>query len=280
MMLFCLVALNACSLLPDEIIAMEKRTDKLAAALKRSCRQCFHTYTTQDRTIHYVEMSDNTAKPLIIFIHGSPGNWKGWVDYLIDKDLAAHAHMIAVDRPGFGKSGKGKVERSLAQQAKDLSALLSKAGKGQRVILVGHSYGGPLVARIAMDNPSNVTDIIILAGSIDPQQEKTKWFQYPAQWKIINWAVPTDLLVTNREILSLKSDLIAMLPLWKKINQRVTVIQGKKDDLVPPANADFAKKVIVNSQKLEIILLPKSNHFLPWNQRPLVKATVLKHLQN
>lgn len=275
-----LMLLSACSLfMPDEIVSMEKRTSKIAHALKKGHPEYFHTYTNGNRPIHYVEVSDDTPKPLVIFIHGSPGSWKGWAEYLTDKDLIEKAHLIAVDRPGFGKSGKGKVERSLAQQAKDLSALLDKADKNQRVVLVGHSYGGPLVARLAMDNPHKITDIIILAGSIDPALEKTKWYQYPAQWKILNWAIPTDLLVTNREILTLKSDLNAMLPLWKNIHQRVTVIQGEKDDLVPPANADFAQKELINAKPLDTIRLPNNNHFLPWNQTELVKQTVLKHLQ-
>lgn len=274
------MVINACSLfMPDEIISMEKRTEKIARTLKKNHPTSFHTYTNGDRPIHYVEISNSTPKPLVIFIHGSPGNWKGWAEYLVDEELIKKAHLIAVDRPGFGQSGKGKVERSLAQQAKDLSALLDKAEKNQRVILVGHSYGGPLVSRLAMDYPQKITDLIILAGSIDPALEETKWYQYPAQWRIINWAVPTDLLVTNREILALKSDLIAMLPLWKNIHQRVTVIQGEKDDLVPPANADFAKKELVGAKPLEIVRLPNNNHFLPWNQTALVKETVLKHLQ-
>jgi len=187
--------------------------------------------------------------------------------------------MIAVDRPGFGDSGNGNVERSLEQQCRELAPVLDQAPPGQRIIVVGHSYGGPVAARLAMDHPGKITDLIILAGSIDPGQEHTAWYQYLADWPPFSWIVPTELVVANREIRHLKSDLTEMLPLWPRITQRVTLIQGEKDNLVPPENADFAARVITHARSFNIIRIPDQNHFLPWNQYPLVKAEILNHLQ-
>lgn len=271
---------SGCSMfMSKEIADMEKRTAAAAKTIEAAHPDWFHHYEVDGRAMHFVEVSDKHAKPLVIFVHGSPGEWKGWTDYLTDNALTDNAHLIAIDRPGFGKSGGGKAERSLAQQSRDVAPLLDRASKGQRVVLVGHSYGGPLVARLAMDYPEKITDIIILAGSIDPALEETKWFQYPADWRLIRWAVPDALMVANQEIMALKPSLEDMLPLWKNIHQRVTVIQGEKDDLVPAGNADFAKEKLVNAKTLEIIRLPENNHFLPWNQTALVKETITKHLR-
>lgn len=273
------VALCACSLfMPDEINAMQERTQTAAAVIEKEHPAWFHHYENDGRAMHYVEVKDDKAKPLVILIHGSPGNWRGWTDYLTDRSLTTNAHLIAVDRPGFGKSGPGKAERSLAQQSKNLAPLLSRAAKGQRIILVGHSYGGPLAVRLAMDNTHKITDLILLAGSIDPALEETKWYQHPADWRLIRWAVPDALVVTNQEIMALKDSLTAMLPLWQNLRQRVTVIHGERDDLVPAANANFAKEKFVHARALNIIRLPQNNHFLPWNQTTLVKETILKHV--
>ena len=275
-----LLVLSGCSLLmPEEITRMQERTSTAARHLEDAHPEWFHTYEVDGRTMHFVEVVSPQPKPLVIFIHGSPGDWRGWTDYLTDETLTAKAHLIAVDRPGFGNSGAGKVERSLAQQSKDVAPLLDRVQKGQRVILVGHSYGGPLAARMAIDYPKKVTDVIILAGSIDPALEETKWYQYPADWRLIRWAVPSVLTVTNQEIMALKDELTTMLPLWVNIRQRVTVIQGGKDDLVPAANADFAQEKLVNAASLSMIRLPENNHFLPWNQTALVKETIVKHLR-
>src|SRR5271154_2667017 len=241
--------------------------------------QEFHTYRVDGRIMRYVEVSDTKRKPLIIFIHGSPGGWGAWSRYLNDPDLKKQAHMIAVDRPGYGGSGKGMVELSLVEQARDIAPLLDKGIPGQRVLLVGHSFGGPVVGRLAMDYGKKITDILILAGSIDPSQERITWYQYPADWPIFTWMIPDDLLVCNREIRALKNELTNMLPLWSEVTQRVTAIQGEKDRLVPAENADFPKRVMTKARKLGVIRLPYMGHFLPWKTYDLVKSEILKHLK-
>ncbi len=266
------------SLMPAEIRQMRKRTTAAASRLRQEMPSCFCDYEIGGQSIRYVEITDATPKPLVIFIHGSPGEWTGWVDYLDDHDLRARAHLIAVDRPGFGGSGNGQVERSLAAQSRAIAPLLDHASPGQRVILVGHSFGGPVAARMAMDYGSKITDLIFLAASIDPAQERTLWYQYPADWPPFTGLLPSELVVTNREIRALKDELTAMLPLWPRVTQRVTLIQGGKDPLVPPANADFAQRVLTHPDSFDLIRIPTANHFLPWNQTALVKSTLLRHL--
>lgn len=271
---------SGCSMLvPKEIEDMLEETSAGAAALRKERPGAFQTYKAGDRTIHYVEVTDDTPKPLILFIHGSPGRWEDFVRFLNDQELRDKAHMISVDRPGFGGSGWGDVETSLVRQCEDVAPLLDKASPGQRVIVAGHSYGGPMAVRLAMDHPDKVTDIFILAGSVDPDEEHTKWYQYVAEWPLLKRAVPKELAVANREIRALKADLVTMLPLWKEVTQRVTFLQGQKDELVPMENADFAEKMLTNAAAVNIVRVPDANHFIPWNRYELVKTELLKHLE-
>ena len=270
--------LGCSALMPAEIKTMEKESAAGAARLSAERPEAFRDFKVGQQPVHYVEITDREAKPLIIFVHGSPGDWSAWVRFLNDPQLRRKAHMIAVDRPGFGGSGKGQVERSLVRQCQDISPLLGHASPGQRVIIVGHSYGGPVAARLAMDYSPQISDLIILAGAIDPAQEQTKWYQYVADWPVIDWIIPGNLVVANREIRALKPELIAMLPLWPKITQRVSFIQGENDDLVPPENADFAEKMLTKASLVNIIRIPDMNHFLPWTKYEVVKAEILKHL--
>jgi pimeloyl-ACP methyl ester carboxylesterase len=235
---------SGCSLLmPPEIVEMACRTSAEALKLQHDDPAAFVSYQVGNRQMHYVAVGREPDRPLVVFIHGSPGDWRGWADYLIDPELRHRAELVAVDRPGFGGSGAGSVERSPVQQARDIAPVLDKVAAGRRVELVGHSFGGPLAVRLAMDNGSKVTDLVILAGSIDPAMEHTAWYQYPADWPVISWMLPDTLVVTNREIRALKDELVAMLPPWPRVTQRVTVMQGGKDDLVPPENADFAQSL-------------------------------------
>ena len=267
-----IIGLTGCSaLMPHEIQVMERQASANAAWLRAEKPEAFRTMTVGDRKMHYVEVTDADPKPLILFVHGSPGDWSGWSQYLTDAELQQRAHLIAVDRPGFGDSDGGKVERSLFKQCEDIAPLLDKAVPGQRVIVVGHSFGGPVVSRLAMDYSGKITDVVILAGSIDPEQEHTKWYQYPADWTVFSWMLPDGLVVANREIRALKPELSRMLPLWSNITQRVTVIQGEKDDLVPPENADFAERMLTRAASVHIVRIPEMNHFIPWTRYEVVK---------
>jgi len=269
--------LSGCSLIiPKEIKQMLAETSAGAAALKAERPDAFRTYEAGDRTMHYVEVADDTPKPLILFIHGSPGSWKDFVRYLNDPELRAKAHMISVDRPGFGS---GPVEPSMTRQCENIAPLLDKAAPGQRVVVLGYSYGGPMAVRLAIDHPDKVTDVFILAGSVDPDLEHTKWYQYVAEWPLVNRAVPTELAVANTEIRALKADLVEMLPIWKSVTQRVTIVQGDADDLVPPANADFAERMLTAASSVNIIRLPGANHFTPWNRYDAIKSALQAHLE-
>jgi pimeloyl-ACP methyl ester carboxylesterase len=240
----------------------------------KAIKPTFHTYKVGKRTMHYVAVGADTL-PTVLLVHGSPGAWDAFIGYLGDSTLMGRVRLIAVDRPGYGKSDFGRAERDLRKQAELLAPILATNRGKKPMVLVGHSYGGPLIARLAMDYPDLVGGLVFLAPSIDPEQEQTKWFQYPAEWLAINWLIPRGLLVCNREIRHLKGDLTAALPLWQNIRQPVIFIQGEKDSLVPIANADFAQKMLTNTQ-LEMIRLPGVDHFIPWSHEQLVKAAILR----
>lgn len=220
----------------------------------------------KDRTMHYVSVGDS-SKQTVLFVHGSPGSWDNFLSFLSDSVLLSQFHLIAVDRLGFGKSGNGIPERSLENQAATITQVLIKEKK--TAILVGHSYGGPVITKMAIDSPTKIDGLILVAASVDPELEKTKWYQIPVHYKALSWMLPGLLYSTNEEILALKKELIEMKPLWKNITQPVSVIQGGKDNLVPAGNAHFANNMLENAS-VNMIEIPEMNHFVPWNRPDLI----------
>ncbi len=215
--------------------------------------------------------------PLVVFVHGSPGSWTDFLDNLTDTSLTNKARLAAVNRLGFGESSHNAVT-SLQTHAAAFAEMIRSKYPGRKAIWVGHSYGGPIIARIAMDHPGVVSSLIIVAGSIDPEMEKKQWYNELATWKVIQWILPEMMLMSNKEILPLKSELEAMLPLWENITMPVTVIQGMTDALVPPENAGFAKRTLVNVEQLEIQMIEKQGHLIPWQNPDLIKESILKHI--
>jgi pimeloyl-ACP methyl ester carboxylesterase len=234
-----------------------------------------HQYKTGFREIHYVKAGDEN-KPLVLFVHGSPGSLSAFIHFLADSILLKNALLITTDRPGFGYSNFGNGEPSLQKQSEALKPILEVNKRNQRVILVGHSLGGPLIAQMAIDYPDLVDGLIIVAGSIDPDLEpRETWFRAPLATPFLSWVLPRSFRASNEEIYQLKPELERMLPLWKDIICPVIVIQGEKDELVPKQNAEFAKKMLINAP-VQFVFEKEMNHFVPWSHPHLIREAILK----
>lgn len=241
--------------------------DKMYPGITRS-------YFVGRQKINYVT-AGNDSLPLVIFVHGSPGSLSAFIHFLADTALLQKTQMISVDRPGFGESNFGYAEPSIEKQALELKPILEKHKNNRPVYLVGHSLGGPVIARMAMDYPELVDGLIFVAASIDPELEPDEWFRGPLATPMLKWLLPRSLRASNDEIYQLEPQLNIMLPLWPKITCPAIFIQGQKDDLVPPANADFAKKMMINSS-VELVTDPEMNHFVPWSHPHLIRNAILK----
>ena len=215
---------------------------------------------------------------MVLLVHGSPGSLSAFIDFLADSALTNRALVITTDRPGFGHSNFGIAEPSLENQAATLKPILEKFKNNRPVILVGHSLGGPVIARMAIDYPDLVDGLVLVAGSIDPDLEPNEtWFRAPLATPFLSWVLPRSFRTSNEEIYQLKPQLENMLPHWKEIKCPVVVIQGEKDSLVPAGNADFAKKMLVNAQ-VEIVMKKDMDHFVPWNNPELIRQAILQLL--
>ncbi len=233
-----------------------------------------HTYQVGNRTIHYVKVG-NEDFPLVLFVHGSPGSLSSFKGFLADSSLLDKALLIAVDRPGFGFSDFGRAEKSLEKQAALLKPILEKYKNNRPITLVGHSLGGPVIARMAMDYPELVDGLVMVAPSIDPDLEPNEWFRAPLATPFLKWLLPRSIRASNDEIYALKPELQKMLPLWSHINSKTIVIQGGKDNLVPPGNAYFAQKMITQVP-VQLVFNEEMNHFVPWTFPELIRNAIIQ----
>lgn len=232
---------------------------------------------SKDRIVNYA-LIESGEKPLVVFVHGAPGSLSAFIDFLKNKDLQKSVNMLSIDRPGYGYSDFGKEETSLIEQAYHLADVVGRHKPDNRkIILVGHSLGAPVIARLAMDYPKLADGLIFVGGSIDPEQEKEEWYRPLGSNFIGKFLLPKSFWVTNEEICYLKNELEEMLPLWKNISIPVTMIHGEDDNLVPKENVLFAQKMI-QPEYLDIWLEKGVNHFIPWNRPDLINEAILKHI--
>jgi pimeloyl-ACP methyl ester carboxylesterase len=236
--------------------------------------------TLQSRTVsinghhlHYVYSGADTL-PVLVFVHGSPGSWSAFENYLKDSELLNHYHMIAVDRPGFGYSDYGNAEH-LDEQAKLIGALLPQFKTDEPMFLVGHSLGGPLIVELACNNPDLINGIVILAGSVDPAEESKESWRFVLSYSPLRYFIPGAMRPSNDELMYFKKDVYEMPHMLPQIKCRVYILHGNHDSLVPYENALYTKNNLVNAKSVELVTLKGADHFIPWTNFDDIKQVLL-----
>ena len=208
--------------------------------------------------------------PRLVLVHGTPGSANSWADYLMD--VPPGWEVVALDRPGFGRSGPEVAVVGLAEQAAAVAALIP--ADGRPVVLLGHSLGGPVIARVAVDHPGRIAALVMLAASLDPELEEIHPMQYVGAWAPVRSLLPRVLRNANAELLALKSELEILAPMLRAITSRVVIVHGTMDDLVPVANVGFMQAHFGAARCVSTVLLEGHNHFLPWNSAATVREAV------
>jgi len=218
--------------------------------------------------IEYVEVLPpaGASRQLLVFVHGTPGSLRAFRDYLTDPLLRERFHMIAVSRVGW-TTGADFKEPSLAAQARALRPILEMDRSGRGAILMGHSYGGPVIARAAMDHTELVGGLVFVATTADPELSGPRWYNHLTHWWP-EFILGNGLMGANKEIMAVRGQLAEMLPRWEKLTMPALIVQGDADSLVHPGNADFLHERLVNSRLLP---RPDGDHFILWGDMPVIR---------
>lgn len=208
-------------------------------------------------TVSYLANGDAGGARLIL-VHGTPGAASIWADYVAEPP--AGVEVVALDRPGFGRSGPDDALVSLGAQADAVAALLAPDRPN---ILLGHSLGGPIVAWVAAEHPDRVAALVMLAASMDPGLEDLHFLQPVGASFVFRWMLPRILRNANDELIALKPELEALEAMLPRVTAPVLIIHGTEDDLVPYANVPFMQQKMTGACRLETITLDGADHFLP-----------------
>jgi pimeloyl-ACP methyl ester carboxylesterase len=126
------------------------------------------------------------AGPTVVFEPGLGSTRAIWG--LVQPQVAEHAPTLVYDRAGYGASPEDPAPRTLARLADDLVTLI--AGP---VVLVGHSYGGPIVQAAAARAPQHVRGVVLVdpTPTDDPAMQGL-WHRTlaPALYRPAGWLLP------------------------------------------------------------------------------------------
>jgi pimeloyl-ACP methyl ester carboxylesterase len=122
--------------------------------------------------VHYVTVGKGGRT--LVFVHGWAchlGFWREQISALADK-----ARLILIDLPGHGQSDKPETDYTMDFFAEAVLAVLRDA-KVDKAILVGHSMGGAVVARVHHHAPEKIAALVSVDGlllrlSDSPEQDR------------------------------------------------------------------------------------------------------------
>lgn len=113
------------------------------------------------RRLRYLDTG--TGERVFVLVHGMGGRWQHWLETI--PTLAEHGRVLALDLPGFGQSETPAATVSLHGFADTVAELIRDLGV-ERVVLVGHSMGGPIALRFASRYPDLAEAIVPVGGAV------------------------------------------------------------------------------------------------------------------
>jgi len=123
----------------------------------------------------HVRETGSEGAPRILLVHGASSNLLELWGPLADEFAPLH-RVIAFDRPGMGYSGRAKRgAETMASQAATAAQVLKQTGNGPAIV-VAHSLGAGVALRLALDHPSLVSGLVLIAPASHPYPGNSAWW--------------------------------------------------------------------------------------------------------
>jgi len=116
------------------------------------------------RRLRAITTGERDNLPLVVFEAGMSAPAASWVH--TQRDISARTRTLSYDRAGYGGSDPDPQERTLERLADDLEALLDGLGETRPVVLVGHSWGGPIIRLFAERHPDRVAGLVFVDATL------------------------------------------------------------------------------------------------------------------
>lgn len=227
----------------------------------------------------------------VLFLHGWLGSWRYWLPSM--EVASAHFRTYAFDLIGFGDTYRRTIEPSIGAYAEQVIHFLDALGI-ERITLVGHSMGGMVSLKTAIEHPERIDRVVtvgapIVGSSLAPllkitalQPVARAMNALPAVTKrlfryFLKEANEQDML----EILeasvkptadSVRASVRSMMrtdlrPELQRLSVPALVIHGTRDDIVMPSQIAVIRRAAATSPCLQQLSIQGSRHF-PWADQP------------
>lgn len=234
-----------------------------------------------EHLINYYGFSADEVKSedILLFVHGwqsSAEVWNPFAQYFSEMGF----NTLTIDLPGFGKSQRVESDLDIQDYVDVVDGFVSKLGI-DRLVLVGHSFGGAVSLKLASKHPKYLSKLVLVDSSgIRLESEKKKVtslgakilkpifspsFMQPLKRRIYR-SIGNEDYLDSGELKGTYLNVIGedLSPLFSLIENPTLIIWGENDPDTPLWMAEQMSKDISNST-LEV--LEDAGHF-SFNDKP------------
>ena len=212
----------------------------------------------------------DSNKTSLVFVHGAIGSAIDFKKYMTDSLLLKKYNMISYDRVGYNYNDKTLAQKNLKFEVAVLNNLLKKLDS-DNTILIGYSYGGPIV----LSSEKKYKSILLLAPAVYSKVEPMPFMLNFYKWKITRWLVPHVWKSASLEKMSHKEELSLYEKTWFNNPSKIISIHGDDDGIVPYQNSLYLKEQFPKHQ-FELKTIKKEGHSLVWTSFEFIKKELLK----
>lgn len=235
----------------------------------------------------------------MLFLHGWLGSWRYW--YPTIKVVADHFRTYSLDFWGFGDSRRKNIRESIQNYSEQVVRFLDELGI-DRIPLVGHSMGGMVALKTAIDHPDRIacvttvgapvqgsslswllklTDIEIFANAFAHwpwlRRSLFRFFLGESRDSSIHEVIDDSLKSSANTLRSavssmLRTDLCHEL---SSLYVPTLVIHGSLDDIVDSDQVEL----FVDNPAVRVVRMPHSRHFPFLDEPEFFNTTLLQFLK-
>lgn len=164
----------------------------------------------------------------IVVVTGAPS----WAEYWapVMAALPSDREMIVVDRPGYGPSEPSACVPDIRIQARALAPLL-QVSPGQKILLVGQSYGAAIAVLMATEHRRQVSSLVLLSSYLGQSGPTARWLVDAGSR--VKGLIPRDLRNAVIEVSGQPAQMPLMRDALARLRIPVHLIHGDADDFAP-----------------------------------------------
>lgn len=254
--------------------------------------------TTDQGVLHYEVYG--RGRPVIL-LHGWLCSWALWQETMAY--LGRHFRTYALDFWGFGESARKNPTFKVTDYVSMVDQFMEQLGI-DRAPLVGHSMGGTVGLKLAIDYPERVSQVTVIGSPVDGESlaAALKFAGYPAiAWVVYHnmWALRLGLRIAGPSIskdprwpammdeylsrLTLESFLMSIASLRKTnlipelplVQVPVMGMYGHRDNIVSPNEWE---PIEAHAAQPRVERFPDAGHFIMLDNPQRFNRTLLEFL--